>query len=155
RSLIVFRIARVEFPVSSIGDVAVQRGVQRLVVVAAVAADQPDLLQMFFGFRAVALFELPHAVILPGAGVIRIGGERLLVPDLGVFGAAELARGEADQIGDVRMLVMAKRLQRNDAASIILRVIDQRIGFLVAVEELIVGFLARIGLGIRLRIGGL
>ena len=76
---------------------------------------------MLLGFLPVAQFEVPHPVILPGAGVLRIGGERLLVPDLRILGAAELAAGEADQVRDIGMLVAAERTQRHDRLRIILR----------------------------------
>ena len=49
---------------------------------------------------AVALFDLPQAIILPGLGVVRIGLERALVPDLRDLVVAELAIGVADQVGD-------------------------------------------------------
>ena len=41
--------------------------------------------------------------------MVGIGGERLLVPELGVVVAAELAAGIADEIGDVRMVVVVER----------------------------------------------
>ena len=37
--------------------------------------------------------------------MLGIGGQRLFVPELGVVVAAELAAGEADEIGNVRMIV--------------------------------------------------
>src|SRR5262249_41751361 len=106
---------------------------------------------MIFGLQAVALFEMPHPVILPGAGVFRIGGKRFLVPDLGVVGAAELAAREADQVGDIGMLIMAERLQYGDAAGIIVLFVDEGISLLVAVAKFAFGLLVRC----RLRIGWL
>ena len=73
---------------------------------------------MLFRLQAVSLFQMPHPVILPGAGVVRIGGQRLLVPDFGVDIIAELAAGEADQVGDIGMIVMTECLQRLNAAGI-------------------------------------
>jgi hypothetical protein len=49
---------------------------------------------------AVALFDLPKPVILPGLDVVGIGLERALVPDLRDLVVAELAIGVADQVGD-------------------------------------------------------
>src|SRR5262245_49901284 len=78
---------------------------------------------------------MPHSVILPGAGVVRVGGERLLVPKLRILGAAKLAARKADQVGDVGMVVAAERAQRDDRARIILPPVDQVVGVPVAVEE--------------------
>src|SRR6185437_3705619 len=58
---------------------------------------------------------LPHAVIGPRAHVVGVGGERLLVPELGVVVVAELAMRVADVVRDVRMLVVAERVHRGDA----------------------------------------
>src|SRR5262249_24050505 len=53
------------------------------------AGELRDLLQVIFGLLAVALFELPQAVILPGPYMVRIGLQRALVPDLRQFVVAE------------------------------------------------------------------
>jgi hypothetical protein len=63
-----------------------------------------------FRLIAVALLNLPQAVILPRQYVVRIGFQRALVPDLREFGVAELAIGIADQIAHVRVIVVAKSL---------------------------------------------
>ena len=59
---------------------------------------------------AVALFDLPQTVVLPGQHVVRICFQGALVPDLRKLVVAELAIGIADQIGHIRMIVMAERL---------------------------------------------
>src|SRR5262249_61648765 len=64
----------------------------------------------------------------------RAGGERLLVPDLGVAIAAKLAAGIADIVGDIRMLVVAKRAERDDRG-LVLVALDQAIGVTVAFTE--------------------
>ena len=81
---------------------------------------------------AVALFDLPQAVILPGQHMVRVGFQRALVPDLREPVVAELAIGIADQIGDVGMVVMAERLELPDGRGIIVAVVDRRIGRAVA-----------------------
>ena len=55
---------------------------------------------------AVALFDLPQPVILPGQHMVRIGFQRALVPDLRDLVVTELAIGIADQIGNVWMIVV-------------------------------------------------
>ena len=57
---------------------------------------------------AIALLDLPQAAILPGQHMVRIGLQRVLVPDLRELVVAEFAVGIADQIGDVRMIVAAE-----------------------------------------------
>src|SRR5262249_53268588 len=123
-------------------DVAVERVAQRCVFLA-ISADQADALEIVLGARPVAALELPHAVILPGAGMLRIGGERLLVPDLGVVGAAELAAGISDQVRDVGIFVMAECVQHDNGVGIILLLVDHAIGEPIAVEEGLLGFLLR------------
>ncbi|CKY44822.1 Uncharacterised protein [Mycobacterium tuberculosis] len=61
---------------------------------------------MMLRLFAIALFDLPEAVILPGADVIRIGLQRALIPDAGQFVVAELAIRIADQIGDIGAIVL-------------------------------------------------
>src|SRR5580698_3633954 len=87
---------------------------QRLVFGATGAADLLDAAEVILGGFAIALFELPQAVILPGADMIRVRLQRALVPDLRDLVVAELAIGIADQIGDVGDVVMAQRLQLRD-----------------------------------------
>src|SRR5579864_9441937 len=108
----------------------------------AVAADVAHLFQVILGLEQVALLGLPHAVIGPGQRVVRIGGERLVVPIFGVVVAAELAAGVADQRGDIDVVIIAHGAQRRDAAYIVALVVDQRVGLVPVVEE----FLGRAGL---------
>ncbi len=70
---------------------------------------------MIFRLLAVALLDLPEAVIVPGQDVVRIGLERVLVPDLRELVVAELAIGIADQVGDIGIVVMAERLELFEA----------------------------------------
>jgi len=58
---------------------------------------------------AVALFDLPKTVVLPGQHMIRICFQGALVSDLRKLVVTELAIGVADQIGHVRVIVMAER----------------------------------------------
>src|SRR5882757_725953 len=123
---------------------------------------------MILRLIAVALFELPQAVILPGQHVVRIGLERALVPDLRQLVVAELAIGVADQIGYVRMIVVAERLQLDDGLGIFVAVIDRRIGGAITLRKsriddtgllvlflLLRGAAARGRLPVRRRRGGL
>src|SRR5689334_17202522 len=104
----------------SVAGLALDHGLELAVFLARrVAADQLHLLQVVERFQAVALLHLPHAVIGPGAHVVGIGGERLLVPDFRVFILAELAVGVADVIGDIGMLVVADGVHGGDAALIV------------------------------------
>src|SRR3984885_6619983 len=107
-----------------------------------VAADHRHLFQVVLGLEQVALLGLPHAVIGPGQSVVRIGGERLVVPIFGVVVAAELAAGVADQRGDIDIVVIAHGAQRRDAADIVALVVDQRVGLVPVIEE----FIGRAGL---------
>ena len=120
---------------------------------------------MILRLVAVALFDLPQPVILPGLDVVRVGLERALVPDLRDLVVAELAIGIADQIGDVGTVVVAERLELLDRGAIVVAVVDRRIGGPVAGQErgivdaglgLVLGFLALgRGLGVgRRRRGG-
>src|SRR5215468_10523539 len=90
---------------------------------------------MILRLLAIALFELPQAVILPCPHMVGIGLERALVPDLRQFVVAELAVGIADQICDIGAFVMAERLQLLDRACKILPVVDRGIGGAIAGEE--------------------
>src|ERR1700688_2215525 len=95
--------------------------------------------------------------------MVRIGLQRVLVPGLRELVVAEFAVGIADQIGDVRMIVPAERLQLLDGGGIIVAVIDRRIGSVVTLRKgggveagLLLGLLfARMGgargLGVRRR----
>jgi hypothetical protein len=59
---------------------------------------------------AVALLNVPQAVMLPRQYMVRIWFQRALVPDLREFVVAELAIEIADQIDLVRLVVVAKCL---------------------------------------------
>ena len=85
------------------------RGRQRTIFGAAGARKLGDLVQMVLRLIAVALLELPQAVILPGLDVVRIGLQCALVPDLRKLVVTYLAIRIADQIGPIRMIVMAER----------------------------------------------
>src|SRR5271169_5264830 len=91
-------------------------------------ANRGDPAQMILSLLAVALLDLPKTVILPGQYMVRIGLQRALVPDLAEPVVAELAIGIADQIGDVGVIVMAERLELFDRGTIVVAVIDRRIG---------------------------
>src|ERR1700680_2330670 len=91
---------------------------------------------MILRLVAVALFDLPQPVILPGAHMVRIGLERALVPDLRHLVVAELAIGVADQIGDVGAVVLAERLQLLDGRAIVVAVVDRGIGLVITLKEL-------------------
>src|SRR5438876_1033785 len=95
--------------------------------------------------------------------MVRIGFQRALVPDLREFVVAEFTIGIADQIGHVRVIVLAERLQLLDGVSIIVAIVDRRIGRTVTLSKagiveagLFVGLLFALvggggGLGIRRR----
>src|ERR1700730_6453820 len=85
---------------------------------------------------AIALFDLPQAVILPGLDVVRVGLQRALVPDLRDLVVAELAVGVADQIGDRRGVVVAERLELIDRARVVVAVVDRGVGGAIALGEL-------------------
>src|SRR6476620_7051003 len=118
---------------------------------------------MILRLIAVALLDLPQTVILPRQHMVRIGFQRALVPDLREFVVAELAIGIADQIGHVRVIVLAERLQLLDGVSIVVAIVDRRIGRTVTLCKagiveagLFVGLLLALvggvgGLGIRRR----
>src|SRR5436305_959491 len=90
---------------------------------------------MILRLIAIALFDLPQPIILPGLDVGGIGFQRALVPELRDLVVAELAIGIADQVGDGRHLVMTERLQLLDGGSIIVALIDRRIRRAVAGGE--------------------
>ena len=112
-----------------------QRCGERTIFVAAGAGEPGDAVQVVLRLIAVALFDLPEAVILPGAHVGRVGLERALVPDLRDLVVAELAIGIADQVGDVGAVVVAERLELRDRRGVVLDVIDRRIGGAITAEE--------------------
>ncbi|BAL08458.1 hypothetical protein BJA01nite_82790 [Bradyrhizobium japonicum] len=74
---------------------------------------------------AVALLNLPQAVILPRQYMVRIGFQRALVPDVREVGVAELAIGIADQIALVRVIAVCSpaygtELNCSNAASFVM-----------------------------------
>jgi hypothetical protein len=83
---------------------------------------------MILRLLAVALLDLPQTVIIPGQHMVRVGFQRALVPDLRELVVTEFAIGIADQVGDVRVIVVAQRLQVLDRGSIFVAIIDRRIG---------------------------
>src|SRR5690349_7534610 len=78
---------------------------------------------------------MPHAVIGPGAHVLGIGRERGLVPVFGVVIALQLAAGEAEEIGDVRMSVAVETTQGGNTTGIVLLLHDQRMRGLITVAK--------------------
>src|SRR3982074_260426 len=112
-----------------------QRRGQRFVFRAIGAANRADPVQVILRLIAVALFDLPQSVILPGPHMIRVGLQRALIPDLRDLVVAELAVGVADQIGNISAVLMAERLQLIDGGGIVAPFINRRIGRAVAIEE--------------------
>jgi len=90
---------------------------------------------MILRLVAVALLDLPEAVILPGQHVVRVGFQRALVPDLRELVVAELAIGIADQVGDAGEVVVAERFQLLDGAGIVVAIVDRRIGRAVPLSK--------------------
>src|SRR5882757_2896189 len=90
---------------------------------------------MILRLIAVALLYLPQTVVLPRQHMVRIGFQRALVPDLREFVVAEFTIGIADQIGHVRVIVLAERLQLLDGVSIIVAIVDRRIGRTVTLSD--------------------
>src|SRR5450631_4427937 len=64
--------------------------------------------------------------------MVRIRLQRALVPDLRKLIVAELAVGIADQVGHVRLIVLAQRLELVDRGGIIVALVDRVIGCAVA-----------------------
>ena len=112
-----------------------QRVGERLVFLAACAADRGDPAQVILRLVAVALFDLPQAVILPGLDMVRIGLQRALVPDLRDLVVAELAVGVADQIGDRGAVVAAERLELLDGRGVVVAIVDGGVGRAIRVGK--------------------
>src|SRR5581483_7035289 len=129
-------------------------GSERTILLAAGAGELRDLRQVILRLIAIALFDLPQAVILPGLDVVGVGLQRALVPDLRELVVAELAVGVADQIGDRRGVVVAERLELIDRARIVVAVVDRGVGGAIAVGELRI-FLARTGIARFFLLAGL
>src|SRR5436309_10012242 len=105
-----------------------QRSGERAVLFALRARERGDATQVILRLVAVALFDLPQPVILPGLDVVGIGLQRALVPDLRDLVVAELAIGIADQVGDRGGVIAAKRLQLFDSGSIVVPIVDRGVG---------------------------
>ena len=84
---------------------------------------------------AIALLDLPQAVILPRQHVVRIRLERALVPGLRQSVVAKLAIGIADQVGDTGVVIVAERLELVDGGSIIVALVDRRMRGTVSLPE--------------------
>ena len=69
--------------------------------------------------------------------MLGIGDERFVVPIFGVVVAAELAAGIAEQRRHIGVVVVAHGAQRGDAALVVVLVVDQRIGGVITVQELL------------------
>src|SRR5262245_40894895 len=90
---------------------------------------------MILRLVAVALFDLPQAVVLPGLDVVGIGFQRALVPDLRDLVVAELAVGIADQVGDCGAVVALQRLELRDGGSVFAAAVDRIISGAIAGRE--------------------
>src|SRR6266404_9158212 len=108
---------------------------QRAIFRAVGTSQGGDPVQVILRLIAVALFDLPQSVILPGPHMVGVGLERTLVPDLRNLVVAELASGVADQIGDIGAVVLAKRLQLADGCSVIVAVVNRRIGGAITLDK--------------------
>jgi len=67
--------------------------------------------------------------------MVRICFQGALVPDLRKLVVAELAIGISDQIGHIRVIVVAERLQLLDSGSIVVAFVNGRIGRTVALSK--------------------
>src|ERR1700722_9531773 len=105
-----------------------QRVRQRPILRAVGSADRSDPAKIKLRLLAVALLDLPQTVIIPGQHMVRIRFQCALVPDLRELVVAKLTIGVADQVGHVRVIVVAERLKLLDRGSIIVAIIDRRIG---------------------------
>src|SRR5262245_36837243 len=72
--------------------------------------------------------------------MVRVGGERLLVPELRVLVAAELAASVTDEIGDLGIVVVAEGMHGGDAG-LVLALLDQRARLVVALAQILLGLL--------------
>src|ERR1700739_137409 len=86
------------------------------------AADRCDPAQMIFRLVAVALLDLPEAVIVPCQDMVRIGLQGALIPDLGELVVTKLAIGVANEIGHVGVVVMTERVELVDRSRIVMPV---------------------------------
>src|SRR5882757_10081722 len=135
---------------------------ERAIFFACRAGELGDLVQVILRLVAVALFDLPQTVILPGLDVVRIVLERALVPDLRHLVVAELAIGIADKVGDGGAVVTAERFELRDRRGVVVAVVDGGIGGAIAVGESglldtrarFAGFLLLALVGRRIVVGG-
>src|SRR5258708_8922328 len=134
-----------------------QRLRQRPIFRAVGSADRSDPAQMIFRLLAVALLDLPQTVIVPGQHMVRIGFQRALVPDLRELVVAKFAIGIADQIGHVRVIVVAERLQLLDTGGIIVTIVYSCISCTITLAKcrvdagLLAGLLDLVGGGFSAR----
>src|SRR3954465_14769238 len=132
----------------------VERGGERTIFGAVGAGERGELVEVILRLLAVALLELPEAIILPGADVVRIVLQRKLVIDLRRLVVAELAIGVADQISDVGDVVALERLQLADRTVVVVIVVDRGVGGAIGSKEfgIVDGgalLLALLGRGVR------
>src|SRR6185369_8828176 len=66
-----------------------ERRGERAIMLAIGPANRGDPAQMVLRLLAIALFDLPQAVILPGQHMVRVGLQRAFVPDLRELVVAE------------------------------------------------------------------
>jgi hypothetical protein len=90
---------------------------ERAIFLAVGTGQGGDPAQVILRLIAVALFDLPQPVILPGLDVVRVGLQRALVPNLRDLVVAKLAIGVADQIGDGGAVVMPRAFSCSMAAA--------------------------------------
>src|SRR3984893_16343783 len=108
---------------------------ERAIFLAVGTGQGGDPAQVILRLIAVALFDLPQPVILPGLDVVRVGLQRALVPNLRDLVVAKLAIGVADQIGDGGAVVMTESLQLLDGGAIVIAVIDRGVGRAITFGE--------------------
>src|ERR1700751_549362 len=99
------------------------------------AADRGDPAQMIFSLVAIALLDLPEAVIVPCQDMIRIGLQRALIPDLRELVVAQLAIGIANEVRHVRVVIVAERPELNNGRGIVMPIIDRVISRAVSLPE--------------------
>jgi len=108
---------------------------QGLVLIAIGTANLSDPTQVIFCLLAIALLDLPKSIIVPRENVIRIRFQRAFIPNLRKRVIAELAIGISDQIGHIRVIVVGERLQLLDRRSIVIALVNGRIGRTVALSK--------------------
>ena len=98
---------------------------QRSILIAIGTTNLSDPTQVIFCLFAVALLDLPEAVVVPCENMVWIGFECALIPDLRELVVAELAIGVPDQIGDIRIIVVAERRQLFDRGTIVISFVNR------------------------------